>query len=139
MAKRDTRACKDEMQIHRSAVGLPQGWFDLWLTKDENTEMNGATYDGATNSMVPNKTWKSRFDRMFYRGRDIDALDVVQRMQLVGKGCIGEQGGRKIYPSDHYGLFAELHIPMDIDGAFCVHVTKKRKRGSSHESAISIE
>lgn len=89
----------------RSSLGLPPRWRDLWLSVANNSERNGYTYDGQTNGLIKNRSYRSRFDRMYlYSGSPLENIkeNVLEKIELVGKEPIMDG----LWPSDHYALLS---------------------------------
>ncbi|KAF1331565.1 Endonuclease exonuclease phosphatase family protein, partial [Globisporangium splendens] len=134
--------------MDRAALGLPPGWRDLWLSVAGNTEENGITFDGKTNSLVTSHAFQSRLDRMFFfpgeSQRDAFAASsasILDSIELVGK----EQISDGLWPSDHYGLLASFSFgetdksqkkQQGIEGP---NPSKKAKTGATKDSAVEID
>uniref|UniRef100_K3WLG2 PARP-type domain-containing protein n=1 Tax=Globisporangium ultimum (strain ATCC 200006 / CBS 805.95 / DAOM BR144) TaxID=431595 RepID=K3WLG2_GLOUD len=132
--------------MDRSALGLPPGWRDLWLSVAGNTEENGITFDGKTNSLVTSRAFQSRLDRMFFfpgeSQRDAFAsASILDSIELVGK----EQISDGLWPSDHYGLLASFSFgetdksQKEQQGAEGPNPAKKAKTGATKDSAVEID
>lgn len=125
-------------------MGLPQGWKDLWLTVDGNTEENGYTYDGHNNGLVSSRSYRSRLDRMyFYSGEEANNSDapVFESIEIIGKEKITDG----LWPSDHFGLLSTFRFPLPEVAAAGVRKAPenkdntKRQKSGSQAAPISIE
>ncbi|KAL0591535.1 hypothetical protein ABG067_001133 [Albugo candida] len=99
--------------LDREMIGIPTGWIDCWLCGKNGTEKNGFTFDGRVNKLIPNPSYQSRFDRIyFYKGaRYGDGADMIERVDIIGKEPIAE----KTWMSDHFGLLSTFRFSLDDD------------------------
>ncbi|KAJ3195562.1 hypothetical protein HK101_011782 [Irineochytrium annulatum] len=88
----------------RDKVILPAGVKDAWVDagSDRHEEV---TWDTRINKNLPDIKFKAfnRFDRIYFAGAGVS----VTHFRTVGKSKVP---GTKVYPSDHWGLHAELLI-----------------------------
>ncbi|KXJ29807.1 Tyrosyl-DNA phosphodiesterase 2 [Exaiptasia diaphana] len=83
-------------------IQLPHAWFDAWLSINNNTHLNGITWDPDNNPYVkmsePEST-HDRFDRVLCKLKNfgIESIDIV-----------GKKSENGIFLSDHYALYTRL-------------------------------
>lgn len=124
-------------------MGLPQGWKDLWLSVDGNTEENGYTFDGHNNGLVSSRAYRSRLDRMYFYSEDQannNDSSVFESIEIIGKERITDG----LWPSDHYGLLSTFRFPPP-EAAIGVRKAPenedkaKRQKSGSQAATIAIK
>uniref|UniRef100_A0A670XX57 Tyrosyl-DNA phosphodiesterase 2 n=1 Tax=Pseudonaja textilis TaxID=8673 RepID=A0A670XX57_PSETE len=86
--------------------GLPNNILDIWefLGKPEHCRY---TWDTSQNSNLNARyKYKSRFDRLFFRGATAGGQIIPQSLDLIGLDKL--DCGR--FPSDHWGLFCNFDV-----------------------------
>lgn len=104
----DTNFFSDE---EFSAAELPQFWTDVWNDMAENNiidrENTEFTYDSKKNKNTDGNH-QSRIDRIFCKS--LASEWIPSHYELVGTEPI--EGTKLIYPSDHFGIYAEFSYDM---------------------------
>ena len=103
------------------SAGLPSGWMDLWLDhvqhQDKTSDIaESFTFDGKKNTLIDNRNFQSRLDRMFYRNNNVGQANVSPRVSFrrIGLEPMAMNNG---HASDHFGILTELNIPFDLETA----------------------
>ncbi|POM74140.1 Hypothetical protein PHPALM_8942 [Phytophthora palmivora] len=122
-------------------MGLPGGWKDLWLSVPGNTDENGYTFDGTCNSLVTNRSFRSRLDRMYLYTTPSEKATafVFDQIAIVGQQKIAEG----LWPSDHFGLLSTFTLDDDNKKSASNEKKARRTEPDSHagskKSPIAIE
>lgn len=115
------------------SAGLPDGWIDLWLDHVETSPSaveiaESYTFDGQKNTLISNRGYRSRLDRMYFCSRkDAEMRSPRQTFERIGLEPIAPD---LCHPSDHFGLHCAMTIPFDLDKAEEARLRqlKERKR-----------